>query len=416
MSYSKRMMQRAVEWIAANPDPDDPFIKIPRRSAPTDHQAALARLAQYERDAAQDPTLAARYGANLPELRRMIHAAEQADAEIAEVYAEFEGILSKPWESQRGKIAATGDDVEVLARWLLTWARSGHNTFDLSQDFVAAMLLTDHRELAIADVRLPFPALLITIPDGFARGSEGGHYTKIHVVSTSKADVNVLDAAAKVTAVLQPLAPDARGRVLSSLEGAPPSTISSLVDRAHIMTGARPAASLVAPAPSPDERHLFIYASDGARALYTTVDTATLTWDGLESLPDAGLDGTDHEIQRSIWRIVFGSLAYVTAVNTAVEPRDATRPVAAVGHGKPRVRHWEIGRTIKIAPELVRAARAGSRETAFQVKHRFIVRGHYRNQAHGPERALRTRRWIAPFWKGPEDGAELVHTYKPEAG
>lgn len=415
MSYSKRMMQRAAEWVAANPDPADPFIKIPRRSVGADHDAARAKIAHFEREAERDPAIAAKIGGGLPALRRMIDDAERADAELSDVYAEFEGVLSKPWESQRGKL--TTSDSDVLGRWLLTWARSGHNTFDLSQDFVAAMLLTDHRELAIADVRLPFPALLITIPDGFARGSEGGHYTKIHVVSTPKADARMVEAAATVTSLLKPLAPEARGRILTALASDIPPTIASLVDRAHVGAGARSAPSLVAPGSpaSPDERHLFIYASDGARALYTTVDTATLTWDGLESLPESGLDDTDQEIQRSIWRIVFGSLAYVTAVNAAIEPQDPA-PTAPSGDGKPRVRRWDIGRTIRIAPELVRAARAGSRETAFQVKHRFIVRGHYRNQAHGPERSLRTRRWIAPFWKGPEDGAELVHTYKPEAG
>lgn len=25
---------------------------------------------------------------------------------------------------------------------------------------------------------------------------------------------------------------------------------------------------------------------------------------------------------------------------------------------------------------------------------------------------LRTKKWIVPFWKGPEEGAALVHTYK----
>jgi hypothetical protein len=89
------------------------------------------------------------------------------------------------------------------------------------------------------------------------------------------------------------------------------------------------------------------------------------------------------------------------------------------GRGEAALAHWTIGRTIKIDPELVRVARGGAREIAFRIKSRFVVRGHYRNQAHGPNHSLRTTRWIAPFFKGPEEGARLVHTYKPtlpEAG
>lgn len=39
--------------------------------------------------------------------------------------------------------------------------------------------------------------------------------------------------------------------------------------------------------------------------------------------------------------------------------------------------------------------------------HRWIVRGHYRNQAHGPSHSLRRRTWVAPHVKGPE-GTPLI--------
>jgi hypothetical protein len=35
-------------------------------------------------------------------------------------------------------------------------------------------------------------------------------------------------------------------------------------------------------------------------------------------------------------------------------------------------------------------------------KTRWVVRGHWRNQPYGPERALRRLTWIEPHWKGPE--------------
>lgn len=48
-------------------------------------------------------------------------------------------------------------------------------------------------------------------------------------------------------------------------------------------------------------------------------------------------------------------------------------------------------------------------EEGRKILKRFRVRGHFRNQPYGPERSLVKRRWIAPFWKGP-DLAELINS------
>lgn len=42
----------------------------------------------------------------------------------------------------------------------------------------------------------------------------------------------------------------------------------------------------------------------------------------------------------------------------------------------------------------------------------FLVRGHWRNQAHGPGRALRKQIRIEAFWKGPEESRVLLRNYK----
>lgn len=39
---------------------------------------------------------------------------------------------------------------------------------------------------------------------------------------------------------------------------------------------------------------------------------------------------------------------------------------------------------------------------------RWLVRGHIRNQAHGPDRSLRKQKWIEPHWKGPESEAVRI--------
>jgi hypothetical protein len=44
----------------------------------------------------------------------------------------------------------------------------------------------------------------------------------------------------------------------------------------------------------------------------------------------------------------------------------------------------------------------------------FLVRGHWRNQAHGPKASLRKTIWIQPFWKGPEESRILLRQHRIE--
>lgn len=50
-------------------------------------------------------------------------------------------------------------------------------------------------------------------------------------------------------------------------------------------------------------------------------------------------------------------------------------------------------------------------ESGRHLQHRFVVRGHWRNQAYGTNRALRRRTYILPYVKGP-DGAPFVEREK----
>lgn len=48
-------------------------------------------------------------------------------------------------------------------------------------------------------------------------------------------------------------------------------------------------------------------------------------------------------------------------------------------------------------------------------KSQWLVRGHYRNQAHGRGRQLRKTIWIAPHWKGDAEARILLRSHKVEA-
>ena len=381
--YAKRMMEIAAAWLRENPepgsalklpyrdklsdlnrlaDPDeemervDQLIAKARRSGREDvlHQAEELRKAQLEQAA---------------ELRESLEQLKQLDLKLNNTLADLSTVANTPYRRFHGKTDRLDGADDPLyytkeAPWLLAWARDGYNVFDLSADFVAAMLLTDPSEVDLPSLKLPFGGMLFTIPDQFAVGAEGTSYTKIHVVEID--DSLAFDWQAHDDAT-----------------------------------------------PTNDEKRpaITIYATNGPHILFTIAPRDELSWAALEELPDEVQFDADKEARKTIQRVVLGALAYATAVDRAITERFPAPKKRR--DQKPSIAHWTIGRTIKIDPELVRTARGGAREIAFRIKSRFVVRGHYRNQAHGPNRSLRTMKWIAPFFKGPEEGAQLVHTYKP---
>lgn len=395
--YTKRMMEIAAQWLAVNPDPMSPFLTVPGLDKnSTVRRETAVDLARYERLARQFPANAPHVQELLRCAKELVRDAKERDAMLGELHeaeSELEGYLSKAPTPGHNKYLADDLHHADIGRWCLTWARQGYNVFDLSPDFTAAMLLTDARELDISDIRLPFSGMLLMISDGFAKGADGTSYTKIHVSEVPRAQRSMLEVGEKVVDLLKDLPPAKVSEVLSNVKAAPPQVNKSLVGE------------------DPNDTVIHIYASDGTRVLETWIERKGLTWEAFDDLPDTVDDDADKQARHALRQIVFGAIAYTNAVDGSMEERFQA-PRKPISTSKQRAKHWTIGRTIQIDPQLVRAVRLGSREIAFRLKHRHIVRGHYRKQAHGPARSLRTRMWIVPYWKGPKEGAELVHTYK----
>lgn len=59
-------------------------------------------------------------------------------------------------------------------------------------------------------------------------------------------------------------------------------------------------------------------------------------------------------------------------------------------------------------PEATGATR-GPRDEGWTMSVRTMVRGHWRQQAHGPHHSLRKVIWIRPTWRGPEDAPISIH-------
>lgn len=382
--YAKRMMEAAAPWMEVNPDPfagriTVPRVRLPRLTVPLEiEQAALARerTSSPIRALAADKTkawstimstvksdedmdrLERALVRNIERSRSLITEHDQVADGLERDYHRLEEILNRTRADRPGTHAMNPgkpmplEDLFglILGGWFLSWGHDGYNVFDLSPDFVAAMLLTDPSAL-IGDheFHLPFRGLLVFLPDGFARDGDGS-FTKLHV-STLRGDDEIGDI-------------------------------------------------------------LEIVAVSGTRAVSTAAALRDISIDGLAAFNDSRDCGeADRVAMETVRRIVLGTVGYLAMTPGAraerVAPRKRDRATIAVP------KFWDVGRDVRLDPNLVRAARSGSREVALRVARRHIVRGHYRNQPIGEGRKERKMIWIAPFWKGPADGAAIVHTYKP---
>jgi len=71
--------------------------------------------------------------------------------------------------------------------------------------------------------------------------------------------------------------------------------------------------------------------------------------------------------------------------------------------------------TIDLREQVREVLRRGTRKGS-SPKVQFPVRGHWRQQAHGPKHSLRRPQWIEPFWKGSPEARVLLRGHKIEEG
>lgn len=73
-----------------------------------------------------------------------------------------------------------------------------------------------------------------------------------------------------------------------------------------------------------------------------------------------------------------------------------------------------VGTEVEVDSEIREMVRTEG-TSGYKLTYRTLVRGHWRNQAHGPQRSLRTRKWIQPHVRGADLPTKTVgHTYDVE--
>lgn len=129
---------------------------------------------------------------------------------------------------------------------------------------------------------------------------------------------------------------------------------------------------------------------------------------------DYGLN--DRAMTDSVRHVLVGALAYINECRAAAgESTKSTSSTPRLHRDGPADRNrWIVGREVRLAPE-IRAAMSGTSDELRQLTVRYVVRGHWRQQAYGTAHAKHRPTWIAPYWKGPKDIADaLLRTYRVE--
>lgn len=122
-------------------------------------------------------------------------------------------------------------------------------------------------------------------------------------------------------------------------------------------------------------------------------------------------------------RIIMALARLVVGISQMAETPNALRRKSTKKQQHRRWRFSKMPQTMEyvLAPEVpvkfdcteaVGAYLRGDRKGPPRIQ--YVVRGHWRNQAHGPGRMARKRIWIQPHWKGPEDAPRLFREHRLE--
>lgn len=252
--------------------------------------------------------------------------------------------------------AIEGQRGSIKENWsaLRAWRRGGFNVFVLTPELCAALLLTDVSKEQAADARVPYSAFALDLPLGFF--NSGDSPIRGLIAYTGEAISG------------QPFINDALSMRLIDREGVERDCWMGTLAECH----------------------------SGVSDIYH--------------------EGDDEAIVVAS-RMLVNFLLWLNNSKPAIERRaSGSQKSGRRDADRPGPKAWVFGTPTKLQPHLVEAGRAiarGERAGAsFSLRYRFLVRGHWRNQPHGPGRVDRRKTWIEPHWKGPDGAEAWAHIYK----
>lgn len=278
-------------------------------------------------------------------------------------------------------------EVIGLMFFLVRWNKFGMPVFQITQDLLAGLALTDPSNVPVEEVQLPFPTFIIDLPSGFWElENDDAVYGGGRLATLSRSKKGESSDIAFITV----------------------STMRSFIDG------------------SDNEENDLISISSTSRAGINMWDRLGWPPEG-ETIGTWPLLGIQNLDERYKWGMVKDQeramqvciRQLIINLSLYIQGHGRGERVSAVKKGgKKRKKQskisntWIIGRNIKVGPEVVSAAKAaGVAKKGWKVKVRSIVRGHFKSQPHGEGRALRKRIFVKPYPRGPKEGVAMPHIY-----
>lgn len=326
----------------------------------------------------------------------------------------FTEIIDQPWFTERESISQSGPDVTMSA--IMTWVASrlrkvsfSSNWFVPSDPLVFQLLATDLKGVVVGDLNLPVPAFYVELPDGvffLDRADTGWHPIRYLVVTEGEVTPRTEEVHAKFK-----IGPPRLGRrLLIEMYGAPNDKSKSPFD---------------------DVWAFHSYQIDDPLADLEQAITSSLSDPEMERTHLKGrigervLDGI--EVRREVLRFLMNLCVYLGSSDARVEhvhqaeiqrltrgqkPKKLRKNVKARVQRLLSEKVFRVGSDVTVEPE-VRDYVLSEVGTGKKLAYRTVVRGHWRNQAHGPKHSLRKQKWITPHVRGADLPTPVVgHTYE----
>lgn len=312
-----------------------------------------------------------------------------------------------------------GQDLHsCLAAWVTAKLRSISSTSNWivsSEGLTYKLLATELRGAVVGDLALPMAAFYVELPDDvfWLRDKRTGyHCVRTLVVSRGRVTERTLEIAARQAGHVGalPQGPELGDRLLIEAYGEPNARSSNPFDDTWLFK-----TYLIN---RPDEQ-----IEDAIARSVRAEDRERRLNDG--KLGDRQLDGI--EIRDLLIRFVLNLCVYL-GTEKATMAHIHAEEIERLHAGK-KFRHlrratqnrinrlrddrvFAVGTDVTVDTEIREIVRTEG-TSGYSLTYRTLVRGHYRNQAHGPGRTLRTRRWIEPHVRGADLPTEVVgHRYR----
>jgi hypothetical protein len=287
----------------------------------------------------------------------------------------------------------------------LCWAQHGRPVFDVDASTVTAMTLADPPCLPVEEIALPFPAFAIRFTEGapFTIRSGPVHLVWVNTYAKTGMLEDDIPLKEKATSFLVRLL---RGE--DTLEDIQRCIDASGLEQnlALTMVGARPDFS-------EDKEVVSRVAWEGVSTqdiLDTLGDKDVGTWTNKERITK----GEQHALGAA-WRMFVNLMLYISATNPSPrKPRPSGRRAKRKKRTLPTV--YSVRAPVRLPAHMHEAARAYvhkyARPGQWEKSAAHVVRGHWRNQACGPQRGEHRRIFIAPHWRNRDSDRAVEGLYR----